>query len=280
MPEVSSTIVETATSTTPFAEVLQSAFSKLDLADIGYAATLFVICYIASRILRKFFRRAIARSQMSENLQSFFLQVLRFVLNFIIILIVADSLGIPVSSLLAVFSLLGLALSLSLQNLLGNLISGVVLLFNRPFNVGDYVEINGVTGSVKQVALFQTQLDTVDNKLVHIPNNDVLSSVIINYTGESMRRVDVSFFVSYDVPFETVQKAVKEFITSIPYVLDDPATETVVSAVLENNAEYTVRLWVRSDSCVEARDMMNAKILQYYQSHSGSFSYPRVVIQK
>ena len=278
MPEVSSTVVETTK--TPFAEVLQNALSKLDLADICYAAVLLVVCYIGSRILRKFFRRTLERSHLSENLQSFFQQVLRFTLDFIIILIVADSLGIPVTSLLAVFSLLGLALSLSLQNLLGNLISGVVLLFNRPFNVGDYVEINGVAGSVKQVALFQTQLDTVDNKLVHIPNNDVLSSVIINYSGESMRRVDVSFFVSYDVPFETVQKSVKEFLASIPYALDDPAAETVVSAFRENNAEYTVRLWVRSDSCVEARDMMNAKILQYYQSHSGSFSYPRVVVQK
>lgn len=279
MEQLSSSIVET-TNTKPFAEVLQSAFSKLDLADIGYAAVLLVICYIGARILRKFFRRAIERSHLSKNLQSFFQQVLRFVLDFIIVLIVADSLGIPVSSLLAIFSLLGLALSLSLQNLLGNLISGVVLLFNRPFDVGDYVEINGVAGSVKQVALFQTQLDTVDNKLVHIPNNDVLSSTIINYSGESMRRVDVSFFVSYDVPFETVQSAVKEFLASIPYVLDDPAAETVVSAFREHNAEYTVRLWVRSDSCVAARDMMNAQILQYYQSHSGSFSYPRVVVQQ
>ena len=279
MTEVSSTLVET-TNTKPFAEVLQSAFSKLDLADIGYAALLLVICYIGSRILRKLFRRVIERSQLSHNLQTFFQQVLRFVLDFVIILIVADSLGIPVSSLLAIFSLLGLALSLSLQNLLGNLISGVVLLFNRPFDVGDYVEINGIAGSVKQVALFQTQLNTVDNKLVHIPNNDVLSSTIINYSGERIRRVDVSFCVSYDVPMETVQTAVGEFLTSIPYVLEDPAAETVVSAFRENNAEYTVRLWVRSDSCVAARDMMNAKILQYYQSHSGAFSYPRVVVQQ
>ena len=279
MTEISSTVVET-TNTTPFTEVLRSAFSKLDLADIGYAAILLVVCYIGSRILRKLFRRVIERSQLSQNLQTFFKQVLRFVLDFVIILIVADSLGIPVSSLLAIFSLLGLALSLSLQNLLGNLISGVVLLFNRPFDVGDYVEINGVAGSVKQVALFQTQLNTVDNKLVHIPNNDVLSSTIINYSGESIRRVDVSFFVSYDIPLETVQAAAKEFLTAIPYVVDEPAPQTVVSAFKESNAEYTIRMWVSSSDCVATRDMMNALILQYYQTHNKPFSYPRIVIQQ
>ena len=278
METVTTTMVET-TEKTPFAEVLQSALSKLDFADIGYAALLFVVCYAGARILRKLFRRALERSTLSKNLQTFFQQVLRFVLDFIIILIVADSLGIPVSSLLAVFSLLGLALSLSLQNLLGNLISGVVLLFNRPFEVGDFVEINGVSGTVKQVALFQTQLDTVDNKLVYIPNNDALSSIITNYSGESMRRVDVSFCVSYDVPMDTVFAAVKDFLAANPYVLRDPAPETVVSSFPDNNVEYTVRMWVGSSNCVAARDLMNAEILRYYQSHENSVSYPRVVVQ-
>lgn len=278
MPEVSSTIVEATK--TPFAEVLQNALSKLDLADICYAAVLLIVCYIGSRILRKFFRRALERSHLSENLQSFFQQVLRFTLDFIIILIVADSLGIPVTSLLAVFSLLGLALSLSLQNLLGNLISGVVLLFNRPFDVGDFVEINGVSGSVKQVALFQTQLNTADNKLVHIPNNDVLSSVIVNYSGESIRRVDIVYQASYDTPTETVKRAISECAASLPEILTDPAAEVVVSGFGDNNVDYTIRFWVRADQCVRARDLMNDHILSFYQKHGVELSYPRVVVQK
>lgn len=279
MELISSTVVETTT-TKPFSEVLQSAFSKLDLADIGYAAVLLIVCYIGARILRKLFRRAIERSHLSRNLQSFFQQVLRFTLDFVIILIVADSLGIPVSSLLAIFSLLGLALSLSLQNLLGNLISGVVLLFNRPFDVGDYVEINGVAGSVKQVALFQTQLNTVDNKLVHIPNNDVLSSTIINYSGESIRRVDIVYQASYDTPTETVKKAIAECAASLPQILTDPAAEVVVSGFGDNNVDYTIRFWVRADQCVLARDLMNDHILSFYQKYGVELSYPRVMIQK
>ena len=278
MPEVSSTVVETTK--TPFAEVLQTALSKLDLADICYAAVLLIICYIGSRILRKFFRRTLERSHLSENLQSFFQQVLRFTLDFIIILIVADSLGIPVTSLLAVFSLLGLALSLSLQNLLGNLISGVVLLFNRPFNVGDYVEINGVEGSVKQVALFQTQFNTIDNKLIYIPNSDVLSSTIINYSAESIRRVDIVYQASYDTPTETVKKAIAECAASLPVILTDPAVEIVVSGFGDNNVDYTIRFWVRADQCILARDLMNDHILSFYQKHGVELSYPRVVIQK
>lgn len=279
MELISSAVVETTT-TKPFSEVLQSAFSKLDLADIGYAALLFVVCYAGARILRKLFRRALERSTLSKNLQAFFQQMLRFTLDFIIILIVADSLGIPVSSLLAVFSLLGLALSLSLQNLLGNLISGVVLLFNRPFDVGDFVEIKGVSGSVKQVALFQTQLNTVDNKLIHIPNSDVLSSTIVNYSAESIRRVDIVYQASYDTPTETVKKAIAECAASLPEILTDPAAEIVVSGFGDNNVDYTIRFWVRSDQCVLARDLMNDRILSFYQKHGVELSYPRVVVQK
>lgn len=275
---LSSTTVETE-SISEFSTMLRRVFSALDAADIVSALVLFLLCYAASRLLQRLFRRTLERSRLSQNLQSFFRQTLRFTLDFIIVLIVADSLGIPVSSLLAVFSLFGLALSLSLQNLLGNLISGVMLLFNRPFDVGDYVEIGSVSGTVKQVALFQTQLDTVENKLVYIPNSDVLSSVIVNCSGETTRRVDVTFFVAYTVPQHEVEQAARGFLAAVPQALSQPAAQIVVSDFGKSNVQYTVRFWTRSDSCVAARDAMNAQILQYYQSHEGTFSYPRVAVE-
>ncbi len=263
-----------------FFEAVKLAFSKLAWADVLYAAVLLIICCIAMKILMRLLRGMLNRSTLSENLRLFFEKTLRFVLYFITVLIVADSLGIPVTSLLAVFSLLGLALSLSLQNLLGNLISGVVLLFNRPFEVGDYIEINGIAGTVKRVDLVHTLLNSIDNKLIYIPNSDVLSSTITNYSGENTRRVDVSFFASYDVPVETVQTAIRDCAASISDVLESPAPEIVVSAFKESNVEYTARLWVKDGTVITVRDLMNERILTYFHKHGVTFSYPRITVQK
>lgn len=258
---------------------LQAVFRKLAPEDLLVSALLLLVCYLLARLLRRLFKGAMARSRLSGNLQRFLCQALRFALDFVIVLIVADSLGIPVTSLLAVFSLLGLALSLSLQNLLGNLISGVVLLTAHPFEAGDFIELQGVSGTVKQVALFQTQLDTVDNKLIYIPNSDVLSSTIVNCSGESTRRVDISFSASYDAPTETVRAAILECAASLPQVLAEPPAEAVVSGFGDSNVNYTARLWVRSEDCIAVRDQMNGRILDYYRKHGVEMSYPRVLLR-
>ena len=276
---MASSVSDMAASGSNFFETLKAVFDKLALGDLLSSALLLLIGYLIVRLLRRFFHGAMSRSHLSKNLQHFLEQALRFALDFILVLIVADSLGIPVTSLLAVFSLLGLALSLSVQSLLGNLISGVVLLTTQPFGVGDFIELKGVSGTVKQVALFQTQLDTVDNKLIYIPNSDVLSSTIVNYSGESTRRVDVVLCASYDAPTETVRAAILECAASLPQVLAEPPAEVVVSGFGESNVEYTARLWVRSDACVATRDEMNGRILEYYRKHGVEMSYPRVQLR-
>lgn len=279
MPETLTTSASAGTSA-GFLDAVKFAFSKLAWADVLYAAALLIICCIAMKILMRLLRGVLNRSTLSENLRLFFEKTLRFVLYFITVLIVADSLGIPVTSLLAVFSLLGLALSLSLQNLLGNLISGVVLLFNRPFEENDYIEINGIAGTVKRIDLFQTLLNSIDNKLIYIPNSDVLSSTITNCSGENTRRVDVSFFASYDTPVETVQAAIRDCALSVDIVLADPAPEIVVAAFKDSNVEYTARLWVNAANVIAVRDLMNERILTYFHKHGVTFSYPRITVQK
>lgn len=280
MTETMETLTDTSDRAAAEAAALKSALHGLGLDDLLSAALLGLVCLIAARVLLRLFRQLLSRSRLSENLRFFLEKALRFTLYFILILIVADSLGIPVTSLLAVFSLLGLALSLSLQSLLGNLISGVVLLFTQPFAVGDYIEIHGVAGTVKQVDLFHTQLNSIDNKRVSIPNSDVLSSTITNYSAESARRVDVAFPASYDSPDGSVDAAIRECIASIDLILAEPAPEIVVTALRESNCEYTARVWVKPQDCVAARDQLNSRILHYYQKHGVRLSYPRVTLER
>lgn len=283
MTEAMTDTMETLTDTSDRAAeaaALKTALHGLGLDDLLSAALLGLLCLIVARVLLRLFRQLLSRSRLSENLRFFLEKALRFTLYFILVLIVADSLGIPVTSLLAVFSLLGLALSLSLQSLLGNLISGVVLLFTQPFAVGDYIEIHGVAGTVKQVDLFHTQLNSIDNKRVSIPNSDALSSTITNYSAESARRVDVAFPASYDSPAESVEAAIRECIGSVDGILADPAPEIVVTALRESNCEYTARVWVKPQDCVAARDQLNSRILHSYQKHGVRLSYPRVTLER
>lgn len=249
-------------------------------SDILSAGLLLLLCLAAAKLLLRFVRQLLSRSRLSENLRFFLEKALRFTLYFITVLIVADALGLPVTSLLAVFSLLGLALSLSLQSLLGNLISGVVLLFTQPFAVGDYIEIQSMAGTVKQVDLFQTQLNSIDNKRIYIPNSDVLSSTITNYSVESARRVDVAFPVSYDAAPEAAEAAIRDCIASVGLILSEPAPEIVVTALRESNCEYTARVWARPQDCVAVRDALNSRILHYYQKHGVRLSYPRVTLER
>ena len=274
-------VIQSAAETgSSLSKALGFSLGKLTVSDLLSTLLLFLLCYAAGRILRHVVRRALARSRLSESVRHFFNQLLRFTVDFIILLIVADSLGIPVTSLLAVFSLLGLAVSLSIQSLLGNLINGIVLLFNKPFDVGDYIEVKGVSGTVKQIALFQTKINTIDNKLIYIPNSDVASSTIINYTGEALRRVDLSYDASFESPAENVRAAILACAASLPEVLTAPAPEVVVESFGTSNVRYTARLWAKNADCIAVRDGMNDRILTYYARYGAEMSYQKIVLRQ
>lgn len=259
---------------------ISKVFGNLSLKAFLSALLLFLICYTAGRILRRIFGKLLNRTRLSENIKNVFKQFLRFLIDFIIILIIAEYLGIPVTSLFAVFSLLGLAISLSLQNLLSNLISGIVLLMSKPFVAGNYVAINGAEGTVKQVALFQTQLDTVDNKLIYIPNSDVVSSTITNYSAEGIRRLDLTFGASFDSASGQVKAALLDCASSVSGVLDDPAPVVLITGYGDSNVNYTLRLWAKSEDTVAVKEAITDRVLSYYEEYGVSMSYNRIVLEK
>lgn len=206
-----------------------------------------IVCVIAIHLIMRILRRVVERSKLSESLGRFFLRLAKIAMQFLTILIVAGSLGFDVTALLAVFSLLGLALSLSVQNSLTNLMSGVVILFTKPFVVGEYVESGGVAGTVREIGLFYTQLVTLDNKAIYVPNSELSSTRIINYTREPNRRVDLIFGAGYDYPTETVLEALRNMVKTIPGVLEDPAPAVHVENYAASNIEYIVRAWCRHE---------------------------------
>ena len=248
----------------------------LSLSSILSAVVIFLICLIAIRLLSRVVKKALERSHMEKGLKSFILSAIHIGLWAIAAVIVADSLGIPTASLVALLSVVGLALSLSIQGIASNLFSGVTVLATKPFVSGDFVELSTVSGKVHTVGLFHTTILTVDNKLIYVPNSEITSSKIINYTHENRRRVDIKVTVSYDSPLESVKAALLELMASDERILTDPAPFVSVQSYQSSNIEYILRAWVNTPDYWDVYYALNEGMLAALQKHGCEMSYEHV----
>ena len=218
-------------------------FQTLTMATILPAVILLVIGVLAIRVLMKLVDKSLSRTKLEKAATSLIRSLLKVVLYVLLGLMVASRLGIDVTGIVALASVASLALSLSLQDALSNVIGGFTLLSNHPFHSGDYVEIAGQAGTVQTIDITYTKLTTADNKTISIPNSAVVASQIVNYSTSGTRRVDINVSASYDAPIETVKAALLE-AAKIDTVLDTPAAP--FAAVLnygDSAINYTLRVW-------------------------------------
>lgn len=206
----------------------------------------FFVCFVAIKIIMKFVRKILKRTPLDKNLTSFLEKVIKFILYFIEILIIADMLTIPVTSLLATFSVVGLAASLAIQDALGNLASGVMIIATKPFKNGDYVEGASVSGTVSEINFSHTLLVTPDNKQIHVPNKEIINSTIINYSEQQFRRVDISYVIEHTTDSNAVKEIINKAIEKHPKVLKDRPIFVRTTAYRDYGTEYTLRVWVNS----------------------------------
>ncbi len=218
-------------------------FEKLTLSTILPALIYLVGGLIISRLILSFFNKALDRSNVDVTLHKFLHTALKLVLHFIIFMIVAGAIGIQVTSLVAILSVAGLAISLSVQGMLSNVLSGLLLLFIKPFKVGDYVEVGTVSGFIKEIGFVHTKILTFENILVYMPNSDVSNGKITNYSTEEKRRFNLKFTVSYDCPPEKVRKVLLDYISAHPRIDREPAPFVGVNEYKESSIEYVVRAW-------------------------------------
>ncbi|MDY9921381.1 MAG: mechanosensitive ion channel family protein [Synergistota bacterium] len=199
---------------------------------------LFVISMLLS-----FLNNRLRKSNIDVTLHRFLSGSVKLVLYFILFMMVASALGIQVTSLVAVLSVAGLAVSLSVQGLLSNVLSGLMLLFIKPFKVGDYVEVGGVGGFINEIGFVHTKILSFENVLIYMPNSEVSNGKITNYSTEEKRRFNLNFTVSYDCPPEKVREVLLGYISSHPKIDKEPAPLVAVSKYKDSSIEYVVRAW-------------------------------------
>jgi len=224
-------------------QLLETGIGSLSLANILSAVVIALLCLLAIRIVMKLVGRLFDRTHWDDQLKKVLLMVIRFALYLVAVLIVVDSLGIPITSLVALVSVLSLAVSLAVQNILSNVAGGLVLMSAKPFQVGDYIDCSAGSGTVVELGLNYTKLDTVSGQRLVVPNSALNASQITNYSTLPQRRLDHVIRVSYDVPVEMVRQAGLEAMAATPKVLENPAREVLVTRYEENCVEYTLRCW-------------------------------------
>lgn len=194
-------------------------------------------------VVLKLLANLISRTKQLHFIQTYLLSSARIGLWFLLIVIVADSLGIPVNSIFALMGVAGLALSLALQNTLSNLAGGLQVLVSKPFVVGDYIDTDQGSGTVLEIGLAYSKLSTIDNKEVLIPNHLVAASKIINHTAAGLRRVDVVFSASYEASTSAVKTALIEMTKKIPQIHPDPEPVVYLCEFGESSISYSLRVW-------------------------------------
>ena len=202
--------------------------------------------WIAKRITR-IARTLLGRASVDETLINFLGNIVYAILLVAVILAALDTLGVPVTSLLAVVGAAGLAIGLALKDSLGNFAAGVMLVLFRPFKKGDFVEVAGTAGTVTEVRIFSTILTTPDNKQIVIPNGQVSADTITNYSTNDQRRVDLVFGVSYDDDLNVARGVLEKICADHPKILDEPACNIMVINLGASSVDFAVRPWVKTE---------------------------------
>lgn len=221
---------------------------RLNAQMILETVVIVVICLIVVKIILKIVDKVLDRATIDKTLHGFIRGVTKYLLLFITIIIAAQSMGINMTSLIALFSVAGLAISLSVQGALANFAGGVILLVSRPFNVEDYVVVDGAEGTVKRIGLIHTQILTGDKKMIFVPNSKISEGSIKNYTSEDTTKVELRVSASYESPVDLVHKALLDACASVPEILSDPEPFVNIVEYGDSNIVYLVRGEIHGDN--------------------------------
>lgn len=201
---------------------------------------------IIIRLVIMLLRRAFIKSPMSKTLSNFLLQIIKFLLYLVLVFLLAQVASIPMTPLIAALSSVALAVALALKDSLANLANGVILMGTKPFAEGDFVEVAGVSGTVKAVHMLSTEITTSDNKRITLPNGQINSSAVINYSAKPTRRVEWKFSVNYDADIDTVKSVILGELENHDKVLTRPDPSARLSEMADSAIVFTVRAWVNN----------------------------------
>lgn len=260
-------------------ELISRSIGGYSIGSILSALLTFLICLIVVRLVMKLCARLLSRANhLNERLQKVILMSLKSLLYLLTIIITAEALGINTSSLTAVMSVLTLGITLAAEDILGNVAGGLVILFSHPFSLGDEIEVGGTTGTVREISLTHTKIETPDGQIVLQPNREMSSSKIINFTVLGRRRIVYKVTASYDAPTEDVKAACRDAVAAFPAVLKEPAPTVYLSNYGASSIEYTIRCWTAAENYWDTYFKMYEALRDTFMKHGVEMTYDHLNI--
>ncbi len=228
-----------------FNVLLQSSMDLLGqyIPKVVGAILALIIGFRVIKLLSGYFEKLMDKRDFEISLKKFFANIFGIILKVLLIVSVISMLGIHTTSFIAILGAAGLAVGLALQGSLANFAGGVLLLINKPFVVGNFVSINGLSGTVDSISIIYTILKTPDNKTIVIPNGTVSNSSITNFSAEKQRRLDLTIGIGYGDDIKKAKQILDELIQNDSRVLKEPAPVIAVAELADSSVNFTVRMW-------------------------------------
>lgn len=238
-------------------------------------AFILIVGFLAAKLLLRLFDRGLRHSKLNKSMFSFLKALMRILLYAIVLLIAASFLGIDVSSLVAVLSVVSLAVSLAVQNTLANVVGSVSLLTTQPFQVGDFVQIGTDSGTVQEISMSYTRMLTTDGKTIYIPNCDAAAARICNYSVEGKRRVELCFTAGYNDDIDKVKAAILT-AAKHPKRLPDTPPQVFLNRYLDSAIEYQLFVWTKTEDFFEVKTAVNEAVKKEFDRQGISIPFPQM----
>lgn len=244
------------------------------------AVLVFIVGKFLISLLKKLTVRMLEKRKVDVSIKTFIKSLVNITLTILLIVSVVGALGVETTSFAALLASAGVAIGMALSGNLQNFAGGLVILLFKPYKVGDWIEGQNVSGTVKEIQIFHTVLATADNKLIYVPNGVLSNSVVTNYNTQNMRRVEWVVGVEYGENYEKVETVVNGLIDAEQRILKDPAPFVALKALSASSVDIVIRAWVKPEDYWGVYFDMNKTIYETFNKQGIGFPFPQLTVHR
>ena len=272
-------VVEKSTELEKVLNRLIDAGSQLGMTILK-AIIVFLVGRLVIGLINKLVRKILSKRNIEPSVRTFACSLVNVVLTVLLIVSVVGALGVQTTSFAALLASAGVAVGMALSGNLSNFAGGLIILLFRPYKVGDYIEAQGVGGTVREIQIFHTALCTPDNKIIYIPNGSLSSGVVTNFSREELRRVDWTFGVEYGSDYEHVKQVVSRILKADSRILNEPEPFVALTALADSSVNVVVRVWVKTGDYWNVYFDINKTVYATFNAEGSGFPFPQLTIHQ
>lgn len=253
-------------------------------ATLGWTLIKAFLVFIVGRLLinlvNKLIKRVLLKRDIEPSVKTFVGSLVNVVLTILLIISVVGALGVQTTSFAALLASAGVAVGMALSGNLANFAGGLIILLFKPYKVGDYIEAQGMGGTIKEIQIFHTILTTPDNKVVYIPNGSLSSGAVTNFSRQTTRRVDWTFGVDYGEDYDKVRQVIETILSRDSRILTEPAPFIALHALAASSVNVVVRVWVENANYWDVYFGINQAVYETFNAEGINFPFPQLTVHR